>query len=648
MKRNLTFQILLLAFLLATRTALAQAPAETVTTWKGFEKVDFPFENTTAYYIKPKQALPGNPWVWRAHFPNFHAEMDSILVSRGFHLAYVNTNDLFGHPQAMQVWDKFYNYLRTKKGFAPKVALEAISRGGLYAYDWAKRNPDKVTCIYAEAPVCDPRSWPGGKGKGQGSPKDWERWLELNGLTEATANTFADIPLDGLEGMAAFKIPVLHVISLQDKIVPPEENTFPLIEKYLRLGGPAAVYPMSRGAQTLEGHHFVIEHIDRWADFIQQHSVPVEKPLDRANFVEENRGLGTAFAKFENKKVGTVAFLGGSITYGKGWRDKVGQYLQERFPDTKFTFIAAGIPSLGSTPHAFRFGRDVLAQGTPNLLFVESAVNDRTNVFSEKAQIRALEGILQQAYTANPAMNVVLMAFADPDKFGDYDAGKQPVEVEAHQKAAAHYGAAFINLSQEVYDRVQAGEFSWKYDFQDLHPSPYGQEVYFQTIKYLFQNTSLESGTQPAKLPAPLDKASYGKASYHPISEAKLLKGFTIDPAWQPNPPKATREGFVNVPMLVGEKPGDSFEFAFNGKAVGVALVSGPDAGTISYQIDGKKARTLDLFTQWSASLHLPWYLVLDDELKPGKHKLKLTIADTKNPASVGNACRIVHLLVNE
>ncbi len=648
MKRTFAFQTILLAFLPTAFTAFAQAPAETVTIWKGFEKIDFPFENTTAYFVKPKQALPGNPWVWRAHFPNFHPEMDSVLVSRGFHLAYVNTNNLFAHPRAMQVWDKFYNYLTTEKSFASKVVLEAISRGGLYAYGWAKRNPDKVTCIYAEAPVCDPRSWPGGKGKGQGSPKDWERWLELNGLTEATATTFTDIPLNDLEGMAAFKIPVLHVVSLQDKIVPPEENTFPLIEKYLRLGGPAAVYPMSRGEQTLEGHHFVIEHIDRWADFIQQHSVPVEKPLSRDAYVTANRGLGTAFAKFENKKVGTVAFLGGSITYNPGWRDKVGKYLQERFPNTKLTFIAAGIPSLGSTPHAFRFGRDVLAQGTPDLLFVESAVNDRSNGFSEKAQIRALEGILQQAQAANPAMNVVLMAFADPDKFGDYDAGKQPLEVDVHRKVAAHYGAAFIDLSQEVYDRVKAAAFSWKYDFKNLHPSPYGQEVYFQTIKYLFQNTSIEGGTQPAKLPAPLDKASYGKASYHSIEEAKSLKGFAIDPSWQPNPPKSTREGFVNVPMLVGEEPGDSFEFTFTGKAVGIALISGPDAGIVSYQIDGKKARTLDLFTQWSPSLHLPWYLVLDDELKPGKHTLKLTIADTKNPASVGNACRIVHLLVNE
>jgi sialidase-1 len=648
MKHGYSLKILLLwGLLISVGATKAQSP-ETTTSWKGFDKIEFPFEGTTAWYVKPSKALPGNPWVWRAHFPTWHTEMDSILLSKGFHVAYINTNDLFGHPKAMRLWDQFYDYLTTQKGFAPKVALEGVSRGGLYVYGWAKRNPSKVSCIYAEAPVCDPKSWPGGKGKGAGSPKDWQRWLELYGLTEESAKEFKDIPLNDLAGMATYKIPILHVISLQDKIVPPTENTFPLIEAYTRLGGPATVYSMSRGEQTLEGHHFPIEHPDRWADFIQQHSYPVQKVLSRERYLEPNRGVGTALSKFQNKKEGTVAFLGGSITHNPGWRNKTEQYLRERFPDTKFTFIAAGIPSLGSTPHAFRFGRDVLAQGTPDLLFVESAVNDRGNGFSREAQVRALDGIMRQAYAANPAMSVVLMAFAEPHKNADYDAGKEPVEVTVHREVANHYGAAFINLSQEVYDRIQAGELSWKYDFKDLHPSPYGQELYYQSIRELLEKTDLKKLPEQITLPEPMDAFSYSKAHYVELEEAVPTKGFVIDPQWEPYPKLATRPGFVKVPMLVGENVGDSFELEFTGRGVGIAVVSGPDAGILSYRIDGKKAQTLDLFTQWSKQLHLPWYLMLADTLKPGKHTVKVTIADKNNPASDGYACRIVYFLVNE
>ena len=66
-----------------------------------------------------------------------------------------------------------------------------------------------------------------------------------------------------------------------------------------------------------------------------------------------------------------------------------------------------------------------------------------------------------------------------------------------------------------------------------------------------------------------------------------------------------TRAGFVNVPVLLAENPGAEIEFTFQGTAVGIAVVSGPDAGIITYSIDGKKEQSVDLFTKWSRNLHL-------------------------------------------
>lgn len=100
--------------------------------------------------------------------------------------------------------------------------------------------------------------------------------------------------------------------------------------------------------------------------------------------------------------------------------------------------------------------------------------------------------------------------------------------------------------------------------------------------------------------------------------------------------------------MLVGEKPGASFELPFDGNAVGIALISGPDAGKITYSIDKGAEKTIDLYTQWSWFIHLPWYLLLGDELSKGKHVLKLKIADEHHPKSKGTACRIVHFLINK
>jgi sialidase-1 len=246
--------------------------------WKGFERVAFKIGKHDAYYVKPTKALEGKPWVWRASFPDWHTDMDSILLTKGFHVVFVQVDDEYGSPYAMQIWDKTYNYLTDSCSFAPKVALEGVSRGGLYVYGWAKRNPDKVSCIYNEAPVCDIKSWPGGKGKSAGNKDNWAQLLQVFKMTEAEALAFNDNPIDNLAGLAAFKVPILHVISNSDKIVPNEENTYLLVQRYTALGGPATIYPVTDGPQTLEGHHFPIRKADEWADFILKNTYPVKKP----------------------------------------------------------------------------------------------------------------------------------------------------------------------------------------------------------------------------------------------------------------------------------------------------------------------------------------------------------------------------------
>jgi hypothetical protein len=99
-------------------------------------------------------------------------------------------------------------------------------------------------------------------------------------------------------------------------------------------------------------------------------------------------GLKNSVLMSIQEKRGQVTFLGGSITENPGWRDSICCYLQDRFPDTRFEFVPAGIASTGSTLGAFRLQNDVLSKGTIDLLFEEAAVNDYSNGFDERAQIR--------------------------------------------------------------------------------------------------------------------------------------------------------------------------------------------------------------------------------------------------------------------
>lgn len=218
--------------------------------FQGFDRYTFRFDGVTSHMVVPRQTAEGKPWIWRARFFGHEPQTDKALLQRGFHVAYVDVAGLFGSPKAVERWDRFYKFLTEEHGFSKKPVLEGMSRGGLIVLNWAIANPQCVAAVYIDAPVCDIRSWPGGKGKGKGSPVDWQKCLEAYGLTEEQVDT-ADIhPLDRLKPLAAERVPILSVCGDADDVVPLDENTRILEQRYRELGGPIQV-----NVKPGVGHH---------------------------------------------------------------------------------------------------------------------------------------------------------------------------------------------------------------------------------------------------------------------------------------------------------------------------------------------------------------------------------------------------------
>ena len=211
-----------------------------LSSFHGFECADFTFNNRQCKIVKPKKAVTGLPWVWRARFWGHEPQTDIALLERGFHVVYCDVAELFGNSEAIQLWNKFYAYMQ-HCGLAKKPALEGMSRGGVYVYNWALANPGKVACVYADAPVLDLKSWPGGKGKGPGSKGDWETFKKDYGLTEEQAAQFSNNPLDNATKIAKLGFPILHVVGDADEVVPVDENSNPFEEKIKAAGGDIKV-----------------------------------------------------------------------------------------------------------------------------------------------------------------------------------------------------------------------------------------------------------------------------------------------------------------------------------------------------------------------------------------------------------------------
>ncbi len=207
--------------------------------WYGYPRMKFKVNNCDAWIVSPSKALPGNPWSWCMEFPLAFTERCAALdlLAKGYHHAHIRVGNTFGNPQAQESFKRFYQLAR-KLGLSEKTALIGISRGGLYAYRFASENPEKVSVIYGDAPVCDFKSWPGGFGSGTGSKGDWKKLKKDYGFTsDDEAKAYKGNPVDILPVLAQHKIALIHVVGLDDKIVPPAENTDIIEARYKELGG---------------------------------------------------------------------------------------------------------------------------------------------------------------------------------------------------------------------------------------------------------------------------------------------------------------------------------------------------------------------------------------------------------------------------
>ncbi len=606
--------------------------------WQGFDRYDFTVDGRRCWVVAPKTVAEGRPWIWRARFFGHEPKADILLLNEGFHLTYCDVAGMFGSPQAVEHWDAFYSLMTEKHNLSKRPALEGMSRGGLIIYNWAAANPDKVACIYGDAPVCDFKSWPGGKGKGKGGGGAWQQCLNAYGFSEADALEYRRNPIDNLKPLASAGVSLLHVVGDADEVVPVEENTAIIQARYKELGGSIKVIH-----KPGVGHHpHSLKDPGPIVAFVLQHTRPN---------VRLRGNLNNSRIRFTKEKKGHVAFIGGSITEMNGYRPMVCENLQKRFPDTEFSFTNAGISSTCSTTGAFRLSEDVLSKGPFDLFFVEFAVNDDQDAGHARREcIRGMEGIIRQARRHNPNMDIVITHFVNPGMLVQLQSGKTPLSMRAHSDVAMHYNISTIHLAKQVAEQISWGKITWK-QFGGTHPKPFGNRICADMIDQLFDEAWSNALPKDAKasshpMPdAPLDELNYGNGRFVAINKAIVKLGWEIKiPDWK-TLPGGKRSRFTSIPMMCADKRGAELTLKFTGTAIGVYVVAGPDAGVLESIIDDGEAQRVNLYHRFSKGLHYPRTVILGTDLSPGEHILKLRLAD--EPERGQHAARIIKFVAN-
>jgi hypothetical protein len=198
----------------------------------------FEIEGNKAYlYAAPKPAA-GQPWVWYAPTLKGVSLVQrklyfESLMQAGIGIAGFDLGEVRGAPGSTAKFSLFYEAM-VKRGWSPRPILLGQSRGGLMMLAWAMRNPGKVRAFAGIYPVCNLASWP---------MKNKAPALADYALTEEDliARLKEFNPLDNLQGLLAHKVPMFVVHGDSDAVVPYEENTGLLKQRYEAGGGTITV-----------------------------------------------------------------------------------------------------------------------------------------------------------------------------------------------------------------------------------------------------------------------------------------------------------------------------------------------------------------------------------------------------------------------
>lgn len=224
----------------------------------------FPVQDRPAFLIASTNFAKGKPWVWYAPtLPPYPGQEERWMFERfsaaGISIAGIDVGESYGSPAGRKFFTALYDEMM-KRGFSAKPILLGRSRGGLMALAWAAENPDKVGGFAGVYPVCNIASYPG-----------IEKAAPAFGLTpkQLESELSKHNPIDRLAPLAKARIPMVAIHGDMDAVVPLEQNSELLHERYTALGGEMQlIVPPGQGHNMWTGFFQCQELVE----FVEQHA----------------------------------------------------------------------------------------------------------------------------------------------------------------------------------------------------------------------------------------------------------------------------------------------------------------------------------------------------------------------------------------
>ena len=178
----------------------------------------------------------------------------------------------------------------------------------------------------------------------------------------------------------------------------------------------------------------------------------------------------------------TVGYIGGSITEGIGvpdanscWAKLSHSALCEMYPDTKINFVNAGLSGTNSTLGIARAERDLYSEYTPDIVFIEFAVNNG----GEQMDKDSYESLVRKVLEKDNDPAVVLLFTVLKNEYSC-----QPWMTMVGE----YYGLPMISVGNAINPMFHAGLMEWeKYSDDESHPNAWGHALVSDFVKNYFE-----------------------------------------------------------------------------------------------------------------------------------------------------------------
>lgn len=371
-------------------------------------------------------------------------------------------------------------------------------------------------------------------------------------------------------------------------------------------------------------------------------------PLRPAVEFAARSGMPNLFSKLARGEPVTIAYYGGSITAGPGWRTATLDWFRKTYPKSKISELNASLGGSGSLVGVFRADHDLIA-AKPDAVFIEFSLNDVADVRARPDEVAgALEGIIRKLRKSKPETDVCLTYTLHSAAVDLINGGKFSASVSLHETVAEHYGIPAIHMGMAAAamakenklvftapkapgDRDADGRIIFSND--GTHPSETGHRLNGEAAIRGLEKLRTHTNAAPHPVPEPLSSIPWEKAKTVPVEGHAVFEGEwkKLTAADGPSCRRFGKRFYEWFPHLYRTTaPGASVTVRFRGTHIGLKGMEGPDSGVALIRVDDKPPVKQVLFTVYANA----WVYVGAPlpALPMGEHTATWTLANETPP----------------